>query len=234
MCAVTGRLPQPRRAHDELAVLHALEAENVAGQVTQLGGLPAQGLDLEAEAVVEVHVQRREDPRLVMVAGLDEPFAEIPLAVIVNEGEGADDLVVPVRLLLDEPSPHEVAHRLRSVPEVPPLEKSVEAPEETRVDRQAHALERNVAVAVHVPPWDNRAGDHARPAVAGALGPAPGRCRSARAALTWALEGRRQADSQRAWRGGVGVDVVHPGAAARPASVTGSSSRCPPPSRRTG
>jgi len=63
------RVPQARRAHDQLTVLHALEAKDVVGQVAQFQVRAAQRLHLEAKVVVEMHVEGREHARAVLVSG---------------------------------------------------------------------------------------------------------------------------------------------------------------------
>ena len=57
--------PQARRAHDQLSVLHTLEAEDVVGEVAQLRVGAPQGLHLEAQPVVEVDVEGRQHARVV-------------------------------------------------------------------------------------------------------------------------------------------------------------------------
>jgi hypothetical protein len=127
-------------------VLHALEAEDVVGEVAQLRVGAPQGLHLEAQPVVEVDVEGRQHARVVVVSGLHQAIRQLPLSVVVDEGERGDDLALPAHLVLDQPATHQVAHRLRAVAELPPLQEGVETPKQLLLYREADALQLHRAL----------------------------------------------------------------------------------------
>ena len=108
--------PQAGRAHHQLAVHHALQADQMVGEVAELRRRAPKGHDLEAEPLVEVDVHRGQDSRRVPVSGADEAVGQLPLGVVVDEGQAPDGLSPAARLLLfDETTADEVADGLGPV-----------------------------------------------------------------------------------------------------------------------
>jgi hypothetical protein len=99
---------------------------------------------LEAVIVVEVHVKARENRVEVVMLHLRESVRQLACVVIVDEGNGADDLLVTFPLLANERLPCEVAQRLRAVHVLAAPAQAVEALQELRIhgyaqaDRAAH------------------------------------------------------------------------------------------------
>ncbi len=117
------------------------------GQVAQIGRLAAQGEHLQAQPLVEVHVHRREHPRLVMVAGGDQAVTQLPLLVIVDEGEARDRLAAALGLfVLHEPRAHEVTHGLGAVGEATLAKPAIETTQQLLLDGEADALQLHVGL----------------------------------------------------------------------------------------
>ena len=65
-------------------MLDAAQPDEAVRVLPQLGGGALQDLHLQAEVLVEVHVQRGQDPGVVGVATLHQLLGELPLLVVVG------------------------------------------------------------------------------------------------------------------------------------------------------
>ena len=122
-------------------MLHALHSDQVVGEVAQLGRLAAQRHHLEAQVLVEMDVQGREDLGVVAVPGADEAIADLALSVVVDQGETRDGFApTDGPFLLDEATPDQVPDGFGAVPEPTLPEEAVEPIEERLLYRQADAF----------------------------------------------------------------------------------------------
>ncbi len=120
------------------------QTDEVVGVAPEFGGLTLQDLDLEAEPVVKVDMEGREDPGVFGVAGADEAFREFALLVVIEQSEARHGLVfVFLDLVLDQPAANEIADRFRSVPEAPAVEQLLEPSEQLALNGNGDSLKRH-------------------------------------------------------------------------------------------
>ncbi len=78
------------RTHDQLAVLHAFDADQAIGQFLYLSELALHDYHLQAHVVVEMGMHGRDNDFVILMLQLHEFVREKPGMMIVNKSYGAD------------------------------------------------------------------------------------------------------------------------------------------------
>lgn len=135
-----------RRDDHELAVAHAALADDMAGEMLDLGLLALEQRDFEAADRVHMDVQRRDGHVSVAVVVVGELLRELARLVVVDIDQrrdaGAGAVVLPG--LLQQAGPDEVTHRFRAVLMAACLHIAVERAHQLVVYGHRHALHRRL------------------------------------------------------------------------------------------
>jgi hypothetical protein len=85
--AMSASLARGSGHHDDLAVPYSALRHDMLGEMLNLVGSTAQHVHLHAAVMVEVHVQRRERQRVMVVEGARQPLRELPCGMVVDVDE---------------------------------------------------------------------------------------------------------------------------------------------------
>ena len=104
-----------RGTHRQFAVQHALGAPHHVGDLPHPAGLALDQQDLGAQVLVEMHVRRGQDRRVLVVLQLDQLLRQAANVMVEDQRDGADHFLVPVPLLLDQLASDQIADELGAV-----------------------------------------------------------------------------------------------------------------------
>jgi hypothetical protein len=103
-------------------MLHTPKPDQMVGVVVQIGRLSPQYLNLEAQSLVQVHVEHRQDLRVVCVSAFDQSAGQLALLVVVDERErGYRRALAGLDLVINQSMTYEIANRFGPVAELPTL-----------------------------------------------------------------------------------------------------------------
>jgi hypothetical protein len=133
----------PRRARNDLnpTLLYAARREKAIGDRSQLVGPTAQDDHLEAEVVIEVHVERRAHALSEIMLNVGQLLTEIADVVVVDERERRDGRDTTPDIALAHVGAHEIAQDLRAC-DAPRGDKPIEVAKKRLLHGDAEANER--------------------------------------------------------------------------------------------
>jgi len=106
----------PGGCHDQFPVLHALGADKIIRQVLDVLRRAFDGQYLQTVIMIQVHVHRGDHRIVMLVLLMGQSLLELPLVVVVNDGNGAHRLrgfVSP--LFLNQAVANQVAEGFRAI-----------------------------------------------------------------------------------------------------------------------
>jgi hypothetical protein len=125
----------------ELAVKNSLRADEAVCQPAHLSELPSEDDDLQAVAVVDMDVHRRDDLLGVVVLQRGQAVAQRPGVMVVHDGHGAHGHDVIVELGVDEMVADQITQRFGTISDTAVFKEVVESLQEVRVDGYANSFD---------------------------------------------------------------------------------------------